>query len=202
VKYPGTRPEGALQRARRLSHPLLKEAVLADLALERRAYGATEPPTSKAALIAEFARLIFVSDAFGALVLYRIKAAAQRRGIPIVPILAHRAAMMWAQVCIGDGALIHPGVRLLHGQVVMGGFLEVNSGVQIRPFVTLGRRGSRVAGPTIGRDVHIGTGAKILGPVSVGDRAFVGANALVIDDVPAHTVVAGVPAREIRSSRT
>jgi serine O-acetyltransferase len=96
--------------------------------------------------------------------------------------------------------LLHPGVRILHGHVVIDGLTEVHSGVQIRPFVTIGRKGERVKGPTIHRDVKIGTGAKVLGPVTIGERAQVGANAVVIDDVAPGAVVVGAPARPVSAS--
>jgi serine O-acetyltransferase len=50
-------------------------------------------------------------------------------------------------------------------------------------------------GPTIGRNVHVGTGAKIVGPVKLGDGASIGANAVVVSDVPPNATAVGVPAR-------
>lgn len=171
--------------------------MLADLALERRERGDHRHLSSKGALVAEFVRLVFVSDAFGALVLYRFKTSCQRRGIPVIPRVAHRGAMMWAQLAIGDPVLVHPGVRFPHGQVVVDGFVEIHPGARIRPFVTIGLR-KGISGPTIERDARIGTGAKILGPVTVGAGSRVGANAVVVEDVPAGAVVVGVPARRVR----
>ena len=172
--------------------------MLADLALERSARGESGTLTSHAATLLELVRLCFVSDAFGALVLYRFTATCRRRGIHVVPRIAHRLAMLWSQLTIGDVVLVHPGVRILHGQVVIDGFVEIHPGVQIRPFVTIGRRGSAIKGPTIHRGASIGTGAKILGPITIGEHARIGANAVVIEDVPAGAVVAGVPARRVR----
>jgi serine O-acetyltransferase len=179
-------------------HPLLKDAVLQDFFLEHRQRGGRTKPTSKPELVAELVRLIFVSDAFGAMVLYRLKTTCQRRGIPVLPRLFHRGAMMWAQLTIGDPVLIHPGVRLAHGQVVIDGFVEIHPGVVLRPFVTIGLREGEMQGPTLGRDVKIGTGAKVIGPVTVGDHAVVGANSLVLHDVAPGAVVAGSPARPLR----
>jgi serine O-acetyltransferase len=64
--------------------------------------------------------------------------------------------------------------------------------------VTIGRRGSTLRSPKIERGVSIGTGAKVLGPITVGASARIGANAVVLHDVPAGAVMVGVPARRIR----
>ena len=120
-------------------------------------------------------RLAWVSDAFLAQVLYRAKARGQALGIPVVPRLAHRLAMALAQVSIGDPVVVQPGVYLPHGQVVADRLVEIHSGVDIAPFVTIGLRAGDVRGPTIERDVSIGTGAKVIGPVTIGTGARVGA---------------------------
>jgi serine acetyltransferase len=65
----------------------------------------------------------------------------------------------------------------------------------INPWVTIGLRAGDFRGPSIGRHVQIGTGAKIIGPVTVGDNASIGANAVVVHDVPPRTTVVGAPAR-------
>ena len=65
--------------------------------------------------------------------------------------------------------------------------------------VTLGSNGSSANGgvPTLGGHVDVGAGAKILGPVVIGDNAVIGANAVVLADVPANAVAVGIPARLI-----
>jgi serine O-acetyltransferase len=192
------RTERPLIDAVQQRYPSLKDAVLQDFLLERRQRGARTKLTSKPAIVAELVRLIFVSDAFGALVLYRLKSTCQRRGIPFLPSLLHRGAMMWAQVTIGDPVLVHPGVRFPHGNVVIDGFVEIHPGVVLRPFVTIGLREGEFSGPTIGRDVKIGTGAKVIGAITVGESAVVGANAVVVHDVAPGSVVTGMPARPVR----
>ena len=85
-----------------------------------------------------------------------------------------RTGSRWslAQVSIGDPVVVHPGVYLIHGQVVIDGLVEIRPGVVIAPFVTIGlRAGRRAAAPTIERDVSIGTGAKVIGPVRDRRRA-------------------------------
>ena len=185
----------ALRAERRAEHPRFTEAVLADADVTVRLRGDSVPRGSAAMEWFQVLRLSVVSDAFFAQVCYRGKAALQRRGVPVVPRLLHRLAMITGQVCIGDPVLVHPGVHIPHGQVVLDARTTVHSGVTLSPFTTLGRVSSRPGGPTIGAMAEIGTGAKVVGPVTVGKRAKVGANAVVVDDVPDDAVAVGVPAR-------
>jgi serine O-acetyltransferase len=95
---------------------------------------------------------------------------------------------------IGSGFYIgHFGGIFVNADVVIGDNCNISQGV------TLGRqnRGGREGCPTIGNDVYIAPGAKIIGRLTVGDRAAVGANAVVVDDVAPGTTVGGVPARPI-----
>ncbi len=191
---PTDRPRLAEVRARQ---PGLVEAVRADAALASEREGDRRRYRGRWGLVHQVAVLAWSTDAFGALVLYRLKAAALRAGVPVVPRLAHRLAMSWAQVSIGNPVLVHPGVYLPHGNVVIDGYAEIHPGARIRPFVTIGLVDGEFTGPTIGPDVRIGTGAKILGPVLVGAGANIGANAVVIRDVPPGAVAVGVPARSL-----
>jgi serine O-acetyltransferase len=70
--------------------------------------------------------------------------------------------------------------------------------VEIGPGVVIGGRSKIWEVPVIEDDVQIGVGAKVLGPVRVGRGAVIGANAVVLHDVPAEAVVVGIPARVIR----
>lgn len=142
-------------------------------------------------------RLVFVTDAFFALVCYRAKARLQGLGVPVLPRIFHRLAMWSAQVCIGDPVLVEPGVYIAHGQVVVDGLTTVRSGVVLLPWSTIGLVAGNFDGPTIGRRVSVGTGAKILGPVTIGKGAKIGANAVVLSDVPPGATAVGVPARVI-----
>jgi serine O-acetyltransferase len=150
--------------------------------------------------IVQVLRLVWVADAFLSLALYRLQASLQRRGVPLLPRLAHKLAMVAGQVVIGDPVVVHPGLYLLHGQVVIDGLVEIRPGVVIGPFVTIGLRPGDIAGPTIEEDVHIGTGAKVLGRVRVGAGASVGANAVVLDDIPPGATAVGVPAHPTTST--
>jgi serine O-acetyltransferase len=118
----------------------------------------------------------------------------------VLPRIAHRLAMATAQVSIGDPVVVHPGVYIVHGQVVADGLVEIHAGATIFPWVTIGLRAGDVRGATIERDVSIGTGAKVIGGVRIGAGAQVGANAVVVDDVPPGVTVVGAPARPVRGA--
>ena len=179
----------------RARHPRLREAVLGDARITAAQRFERHEFRSSLDAVLQVLRLMWVSDAFLAQVLVRVKARLQALGVPVLPRLAHRLAMAIAQVSVGDPVVIHPGVYFMHGQVVIDGFVEIHSGTVIGPFVTIGLRAPDPNGPTIGPWASIGTGAKVLGPVRVGAHAQVGANAVVLDDVPDSTTVVGAPAR-------
>lgn len=99
---------------------------------------------------------------------------------------------------IHPGATIGKGILIDHGMgVVIGETAEVGDRVTIYHGTTLGGTGKDTGKrhPTIGNDVIIGAGAKLLGPIVVGDNAKIGANAVVLKDVPAGTTVVEVPGR-------
>ncbi len=186
----------------RAKQPRFFAALITDAKLLAVARGERYEFRGRADAICQALRLMWVSDAFLAQAFYRAQARLDALGVPVLPRLAHRLAMSTAQVCIGRNVVIHPGVHLGHGQVVIDGFVEIHRGTVILPFVTIGLRQGKVRGPTIGRDVFIGTGARILGPVTVHRDARIGANAVVIDDVPARATVVGVPARVVGKADT
>jgi serine O-acetyltransferase len=104
------------------------------------------------------------------------------------------------------GIEIHPaaklGRRLVidHGMgVVIGETAEIGDDCYLYHQVTLGvaRTSGGKRHPTVGNNVIIGAGAKVLGPIHVGDNARVGANSVVLDNVPNDTSVVGLPARPV-----
>lgn len=194
-----TSGDGADQLWRQIhgSHPRFRKAVLADALVALWHLGEPRELGSKAEKVVQIIRLAWISDAFLALMLYRAKARLQALGIPILPRLAHRLAMVVAEVSIGDPVVMREGVYILHGQVVVDGLVEIGTGVVIGPFVTVGLRAGNFTGPVIEDGVHIGTGAKVIGPIRVGTGAQIGANAVVVDDVAPGATVVGAPARPV-----
>ncbi|MCK9443720.1 MAG: serine O-acetyltransferase [Tissierellaceae bacterium] len=110
------------------------------------------------------------------------------------------------------GIEIHPGAKLGknlfidHGMgVVIGETAEIGNNVTMYHGVTLGGIGGekgRKRHPTVEDDVIIGAGAKILGPITIGRGAKIGANSVVLDDVPPYTTAVGAPARIIKNRRS
>ena len=172
--------------------PRFGEALVADAAVTAEFRGERHEFRSGLDAALQIIRLMWSSDAFLAQALYRAKARLQGLGVPLLPRLLHRLAMITGQVVIGDPVVIQPGLYLLHGQVVIDGLTEVGPRARIAPFVTIGLRHGNVVGPRVGADVEIGTGAKVLGAVIVGDGAQIGANAVVIADVEPGATAVGV----------
>jgi serine O-acetyltransferase len=193
-----TDPRKEFWKALRSRHPRLREALAADARVTAHYRGEREQFRSRVDLALQCVRLAVVSDAFLAQSCYRLKARLQALGVPLLPRLAHRLAMALGQVSIGDPVVVRPGVYVVHGQIVVDGLVEIHEGVTIAPFVTIGLKAGDAQGATIERDVSIGTGAKVIGPVRIGAGATIGANAVVTSDVAAGATVAGVPARPLR----
>lgn len=140
-------------------------------------------------------RLAWKSEDFLGIILYRFSSRMRVRGLPVLPTLLNKICYHVYNLRIGDPVLIHPGIYIPHGNVIIDGLVEIGQNCTIAPFTTIGLRENNYFAPLIGDNVHIGTGAKIIGPVTVGDGAFIGAGAVVVNNVPPDTTVVGVPAR-------
>jgi serine O-acetyltransferase len=81
------------------------------------------------------------------------------------------------------------------GGIIVSGYTKFGDNCRIRNGVVIGlRRVEEKVAPIIGNNVDIGTGAKLLGPIRIGDNCLIGANAVVLCDVPANSIATGVPA--------
>ena len=136
-----------------------------------------------------------------ALEIHRLAQAASRRGIPLVPRALRKLIQVTAAAYLGTEASFGPGCELAYGGlgIVVHPKSRIGARVLIGPHVTIGGRSGSRGAPTIEDDVKIGAGACLLGDIHVGCGANIGANAVVIHDVPAHATVAGVPARVIHA---
>lgn len=112
-----------------------------------------------------------------------------------------QCARFWTGIEIHPGATIGHGLFIDHGMgVVIGETTEIGDNVTIYQGVTLGGTGKDVGKrhPTIGNNVMIGSGAKVLGPFKVGDNSKIAANAVVLNEVPPNSTCVGVPARIVK----
>ena len=184
-----------LMRKFRRRFPSFRRAVREDARIFCLFRGERYEFRSRTDLVLQVIRLCWRSDAFAALLCYRLKATLQVHEVPILPSILHRLAMMIGQVCIGDPVVVAPGLYLPHGAVVIDGIVEIGPHVEVRPWVTIGLKEGNVQGAKIERGCHIGTGAKVIGPVTIGVGAKIGANAVVLRDVPKHATAVGAPAR-------
>jgi len=184
------------------SHQSFVDALLVDARVAAAYRGERSEFRSRLDGVLQALRLMLETDAFLALTAYRAKEHFRASGVPVLPWIAHRIAIMSGQVSIADTALVHPGVFIPNGQVVVYGAVEIEPLVTLSPWVTVGSIGGQPAGPTIRAGAQIGTGAKVMGEVEVGALARVGTNAVVLDDVAPGTTVVGMPAKGIAEGMT
>jgi serine O-acetyltransferase len=135
-------------------------------------------------------------------ILLRVRDLLVRRSVPLLPYLCELASNAIWHVAIGRYVEVGEGVIFPHGHVIIDGDVRIGRDCTINPWVTIGLGGSRrygfdTRGPIVEDRVFIGSGAKVLGPVTVGEGARIGANAVVIEDVPAGATVVGAPARVV-----
>jgi serine O-acetyltransferase len=140
---------------------------------------------------------VLLTDGTAAMVWYRLMQWAGRYRLVPLEMVFNKINAVCCNCIIGRGAQFGPGFVLIHSTgVVINGTVRGGANVSIEHQVTIGAE--RRESPVLGDDVFIGAGAKVLGPVSIGDGAKVGANAVVVDDVPPNCTVVGIPARVVR----
>jgi serine O-acetyltransferase len=147
------------------------------------------------------AEILLTYGGVQALLAHRISHALAEVGVPLVPRMLSNVVKVATGVEIHPAATIGRGLFIDHGAgVVIGETAEVGDDVTMYQGVTLGgtgfARGKRH--PTVGHEVMIGSGAKLLGPIEVGARSKIGANSVVIHDVPENATVVGNPGHPVR----
>lgn len=140
---------------------------------------------------------VLCTDGTLAMVLYRAMQWARRWRLVPLEMVCNRLNAICCNCIIGRGAEFGPGLVFVHATgIVINGAVRGGANVTLEHQVTIGAE--RRQSPIIGDDVFIGAGAKVLGPVLVGTGARIGANAVVVQNVPAHATAVGIPARVVR----
>ncbi len=145
--------------------------------------------------------VILLYSGLHAIISHRIAHLLHLLKIPVLPRLISQLARHITGIEIHPGAKIGKGLFIDHGMgVVIGETSILGDNVTLFQGVTLGgtgkERGKRH--PTLGNNVVVGAGAKVLGNITVGDNVVIGANAVVIKDVPSDSTVVGVPGRIVK----
>ena len=151
------------------------------------------------------AALIFLGMPLLPILLFRLRIFLHEHEVAVLPYICDRLSTAIWQVTLGRYVTIGERPFIAHGHVVIDGRVIIGDDVVLSPWVTIGLSGRRkfgfdTRGPTIGDRVFIGTGAKVLGPITIGDDVRIGANSVVIDDVPANATVVGTPARIVHTT--
>jgi len=144
-----------------------------------------------------FVEAMLFDSGFQALAAYRMGSSFRKWGWPVLPAVFRRWAIGSCGIDILPQARIGGGCYIAHGLgLVVGGTTVIGEDCTLLQGVTLGEaRFSEDACPRIGNRVTIGVNAAVLGGISIGDDAFVGAGAVVLEDVPAASLAVGTPAR-------
>lgn len=132
---------------------------------------------------------------------YRLAHRLHRAGVPVLPMLVSYLARSVTGIEIHPGARIGEAFFIDHGTgVVIGETTEIGNNVTVYQGVTLGGTGFQAGKrhPTVEDNVTIGSGAKLLGPITVGHGAKIGANTVVVEDVPPRSTVVGNPGHPVK----
>ena len=138
---------------------------------------------------------------FNSVYFYRLGRFLYAMHIPLLPKIIELIIFLLYNSKIPSSCEIGKGSFFSYGGigVVLHARCKIGNNAVIGTNVTIGGKSGHYGVPIIGNDVYIATGAKILGPIKIGNNVTVGANAVVIGDVPENVIVAGIPAKIIKS---
>jgi serine O-acetyltransferase len=140
---------------------------------------------------------VLVSDGTLAMMFYRCMQFSRHHGLWPLELVFNKLNVVLCNCIIGRGAEFGPRFVLIHATgIVINGGVRGGAGIHLEHQVTIGAERRR--NPVLEDGVFVGAGAKILGQVVVGAHARVGANAVVVKDVPDYATVVGIPAQVVR----
>jgi serine O-acetyltransferase len=145
--------------------------------------------------------IVLCYPGFHAVLLHRVAHRLYQTGLPILPRFISQVSRFLTGIEIHPGATIGRRFFIDHGMgVVIGETTEIGDDVLLYQGVTLGGTGNEQGKrhPTIGNNVVIGTGAKVLGSIRVGNNVKIGAGSVVVHPVPDYSTVVGIPGRIVR----
>src|SRR6516162_2945249 len=155
-----------------------------------------EDPAAKSVV-----EIFFCYPGFHAILAHRLAHKLYRWNVPLLPRLISLVSRFVTGIEIHPGATIGRRFFIDHGMgVVIGETTEIGDDVLLYQGVTLGGTGNETGKrhPTLGNHVVVGTGAKILGNIKIGDNVRIGAGSVVVHPVPDNSTVVGVPGRVVR----
>ncbi len=151
----------------------------------------TRDPAARSAL-----EVILAYPGFHARQFHRLAHWLHRKGVPLIPRLISHLSRMLTGIEIHPGAVIGEGLFIDHGMgVVIGETAVIGDDCHLLQGVTLGGTSTKRVKrhPTLGNNVTVGAGAILLGAITVGDHARIGAGSVVVSNVPPYATVVGVP---------
>lgn len=155
-----------------------------------------EDPAAKSAL-----EIFLCYPGFHAVLSHRLCHKLYRWHVPLLPRFISQITRFFTGIEIHPGATIGRRFFIDHGMgVVIGETTEIGDDVLLYQGVTLGGTGNEKGKrhPTLGNNVVVGTGAKVLGNILIGDNVKIGAGSVVVHPVPSHSTVVGIPGRVVR----
>jgi serine O-acetyltransferase len=158
-----------------------------------------EDPAAKSVL-----EIVLCYPGFHAILLHRLAHKLYNAGVPLVPRVISQFSRFLTGIEIHPGATIGRRFFIDHGAgVVIGETTEIGDGCLLYQGVTLGGTGNEKGKrhPTLGNRVVVGTGAKVLGSIRIGDDVKIGAGSVVVHPVPDGSTVVGIPGRVVRTRR-
>lgn len=145
--------------------------------------------------------IFLLYEGLHATIYYRIAHWLHRRQLCFLARCVSQWGRFWTGIEIHPGATIGRRLVIDHGSgIVIGETTEIGDDVLLYQGVTLGGTGKEMGKrhPTLGNNVMVGAGAKVLGPITLHDNARIAAGAVVLQDVPANATAVGVPAQIVR----